>query len=1586
MELLEPIFVKRWVSENKYIEYIFDINGNYDDNAIKINKYIFRDINIKETLEKIAHNIINYEKKKGNNISNRFYCWTSEKNVEKSLLFNIEAILWNGYHVNPFKSYDRDSQQLKDPIVYKYIDDILRINKINIVFDNDFKYDIKYYFPDNKKIITKINTNIEDYNILLYNFKIDKTKLQKDEYFNISFTHKYEIDSLIVLFDNFKTTDNMQLIQLINNNNAIYKLYKNHKIDDKDLSKIFNLINKDNDLSINIYYKNENIKLTINNNGEFTISINYHMDKGVSISIINNIKLDIIEYLKEYFHVNIDDFKATNINSRITYSVDYINTSFIKKIGLIANIYQDYEKNSKDNEKKNSGYYIYKRTNDIDIDTYIRNRTNYRKIASDEIFKELKDRGFNQTLDYINKIVKNIDDMKNYKLNKNNTIEDNSTINVTVNNDNIEIIAYNFKSFFELNNFKYWMIRTIELLKDKKPSKKKYSPIKVKSPIVNKKSSSSSSSSSVKSDKSDKSSEDYNISSDEIEVVGGGKNKEHYLINKLKIADKELWNGDNPPRRCQRPKQPIVLTEDELNELKKNGHDKILDNIIKHGSNINNLNYYTCPKIWCPISNIPLDENNPTKELKCPDENEEPIMMNEIMKNAKNKRFAYIINKHNLPCCGNKDPELKSTLKKKSNSIQKINDIAEPKEKRGRKKKQIVPLIEIKDNDASFENDKKSNENSHISNNYIMTQIPVIYKNRYGNIRKELYYILYDDYKDYLTNCINRNNINKHNCLLRKGLKDISVNIKLNNYDNIIDVVAFLLNKTRINLLKDIEKKLDIITFISLENGNVYKDFSDNEPVIPEFNKELYSEFLNKFNNELLSFPKIEDNSKKSLYKKSRILYIYKAYIKFINYLKSSDSKYDKNIQYIYSLIAILYKRLILSWEIEKGIDNGIQLICPYYTKFNELIPFLDKNPKMIMIYKDNNNDTDNIINSIYEPIVSKSINTNADIKHYNLDNHKNINEILNRCGANIKDNNIDLYINKENIRAIIRRVNNIENNSIEIYNFKTLIINRDLSIDKIILENNVIINFKKQSIIIINALIEFFKIKNVVFIDDIIGHEYIIKIKNDVHAEFEKDANLLGINIEKFEIIKETKHNTKGKIIFKDYELDDNILLNSDYFNKYHKYIEKNKENTEKMYDMRKYIRDILLSDKFSNEYYINLSKHSRKDIIEILLKYITKDNKYNSRDIQVILEEINVSSIDSIKDWYSLSLANFKYDYTGDISENIIETDRELIFSQYLVSNNNIPKKIMSYKDYYPNNINNIQNPIESIYEFLPDLNNKSISNIPLIFKGIENELNSKWKKYTKKIWSKLRYIKINYTENYIKDLYEFLINYDNNIITNIHTFNNIIKYTYIEYENILCNNLDFSNIKRRNEKLIEQLFKDPHFYNVYVKSMNTINNSNKTFKTLRLFFETYFNNSSIEERRIIIQYIKNENKIKFFGDIMLKIISKWLNINIFIIYERLDYGKGIAIDKRAGNKDLNLTSVFYKAENNSIDILNRPLIMLYRQKNKTNNISYYLIKVRDNNIYIYNELENAPEEIKIKLVNLKYNSNDSIQSISK
>jgi hypothetical protein len=364
--------------------------------------------------------------------------------------------------------------------------------------------------------------------------------------------------------------------------------------------------------------------------------------------------------------------------------------------------------------------------------------------------------------------------------------------------------------------------------------------------------------------------------------------------------------------------------------------------------------------------------------------------------------------------------------------------------------------------------------------------------------------------------------------------------------------------------------------------------------------------------------------------------------------------------------------------------------------------------------------------------------------------------------------------------------------------------------------------------------------------------------------------------------------------------------------------------------------------------------------------------------RELQIMLEGINIYSRKNIKDWYSNDLAYSRYNYVNDISNNIKEDGDDLIFTQYLVSDR-VPDKITNNGDYLPNT-NAKANANIGFYELennLPELkspdnsdmqngNKNQYKNIPENWKGIEKVLTRKWTKYKKKIWSKLRYIDSTYTDTNIYELFKYLLKYDKNLINNIITFEDIVQYTYKEYMDLLLHNTPDIDLDYKNE--INMLFKDPHFKNTYITAMNIVNNTNKTFKTTRIFLEDYFYKSKVDERKKIMNIIESTKAIKYYGDILLKQMSINLNINIMVIHHRVDYGKAIEVSKRAGSEDLKVSIKFYNAgDNNShAEILKRPLIILYRKIEKTF-IGYYLIKLIDDNKIIYNELNQADEDIK-------------------
>jgi hypothetical protein len=253
--------------------------------------------------------------------------------------------------------------------------------------------------------------------------------------------------------------------------------------------------------------------------------------------------------------------------------------------------------------------------------------------------------------------------------------------------------------------------------------------------------------------------------------------------------------------------------------------------------------------------------------------------------------------------------------------------------------------------------------------------------------------------------------------------------------------------------------------------------------------------------------------------------------------------------------------------------------------------------------------------------------------------------------------------------------------------------------------------------------------------------------------------------------------------------------------------------------------------------------------------------------------------------------------------------------------------------------------------------------------MFEGEMKDLNSKWTKYKKKIWWQLRYVKNDYEPNFIIELFDYFKSVDNDIVND---YRDIIKKTFRYYTH------EFNRTEAT--KKIKDIFRDPYFYASYVNAMNELKGTKKSFKTLEIFLNSYFNDSPIAERNKILTqmsdsaaFVYHPNEITFF------MISKVLNINIFIIHSRAEYGKAVDVSKRADEKDLTITTSIYKADMGEHD---RPLLMLYRKNEKTH-LGYYVVRNANPDSPIYTDLKDAPEEIKTMLLTTKKTSTYSSSS---
>ena len=1474
MNLYKKIIINNWIDKNK-------------DNIKKYEISVYKDDNIENVSAKIAKTI---------NPNSRFYIWKTNN----SILFNIKKINWNGYNINPILAKDlKNSKQLNEPIIYNYNYGLFDYSSVNIIFEKDFPElnNNPYYFIDiklpslveiNKK--EKILKELEEYDL----------KGISDTTLNI---HRYELESkltkkfeLVDLFERLNTNKTFEFIQWINDNyKIIYKVLKKNRItQDKfinwtDIRKInnINVINCYSIINSATY-----AKMTIDENMNVLISYTINLRKVINWDEINQHTKNIIDYCNSYLNYKL---KIDELSIKANFEIQIENVSIQnlkKKISEYVDIF-DILKSNKDTINL-----IYKRASNynkqgFDPYSYIKNCL-YMGIDDEDIINQLI-------------ILNNIDikDAKQLLQNEKELIYEMEQQNIqqteTINKVNTLIIIENYKNGFlvniinipnknELENFIYWFSKIVvsAIQKQTKTTKK---IIKSLSPSKSK--SSSMSNKYINSDEEDLGKLSFSSSSSSSSYGGAlGKDKHSYFINALQKADKDLFLDNYARKKCQAINQPIVMTQEYKDELIKN-KNYFFDNDITYGSKKNIKNVYTCPRLWCPLSKIPLNPelDNP----KCPIDGEEPMEMF-FDNDPKKKRFVKLIkpDENNLcvPCCFKKAPK-----EEELNKCKFYNDTIEKKEKKD--------IYDDKDE------------------NYLVNILPVKL-GRFGIIPK----ILHDFLLPNIKYSICSKSLNKNDkCFVRKGINH-RTNKKITNVynDSIISAIANCLDFNSKDLFaNDIIKKLDLITFISLENGNVCKSFMDLLPLIPQDNEELINDLKEHLINFKINFGKIDNK-----YTLSRLLGVFKSYKKFIDYIKSNDFPTSKSPYYLYSLITILYDVLPIIWE--KNNDN-ISLLCPYYTSYEDLISTMELNSKFFILIKEKN---------YYEPLELKSKNSEGE-KLLSINDYSQLKKVFNQCKSlksTLNEDNI-IYNNLYSLNTWIKTSDLQINKKFMI---KTILINSDLSLSHFITNDNIIINIDKISCSYLPRLLIDLEINNIVFYDDLIDNEYDLNVLIKDYNLFTEKCKSLKINYDFGDLTNKTQNEYYYSITIKK-QLITNDIIHSQIIDDLYKYELYNKNLNKKWFQLQLmvYMKILSLSDNKFEE----LSELSRNDRIKELFKLFKLDANPNKNKLRVILEEIPFNSKSNIKKYFNNFIIYYKYDFLNPL---IKEEKNHFIFSQVALQQS-IPSKLLIYHPSTPNTqFTNIKNK-----DFIFNSNDlqEDKDELPEIFTGTIENLNSKWVMHKKSKWVNMVYLKNkNYNIDFIKNFYLWLAKKLN------------IKTSYEDLEIASINNIKAIFMTKNYEdikSLLKDLFDDPYFSNLIFKIIN------KKYTNFNVFIQKYYSKTTMNERKELLNEII---KYKIFpNDFFIIAMSKILNINIITIH-RSKYGVNNKDEPvvRGDIEDLLLSSTFYKAP--TINYENRPLIILYKYFD-TKKIIYNLIIdkkiVPINEKVIYLKFSTVPTAIK-------------------
>jgi len=1482
---LKTIKVKKWISTTNFENHNISI---YDDDSLE------------EGISKIAHTINN---------KSRFYVWNLNF---PNLLFSIDLIKWKEYNQNPLKlNYPiKKDPIIKDPITYKLSQGNCDFNFINIIFENDFPElkDNPYYFIDKSfPSLEELNKKYKKLQILDL---VDTSPIIETK-FNV---HRFELSSkinqsltLADVFTKLNTNKFIQYIQWSNDNFTIlHKLFLYHTISSYNVKKWTSLDKLTDFNCINCYclLEEENgsfIKFTIFK--DLSIKINFIIDlrKNISWKIIEDTKEKL---LKPYLQTTFEDkitFKPISIKVHNYISISNVS---IPKLAKVISSYQDIFKTI---SFKNTINLIYKRSSNyssepFDLNSYVKNRLLFG-VDIDELIEELLT--FNKTKDEAKAIITEeialLNELEQQNI-KPEIIEKkmNTIVVIKTTKFGFEVIIHNIPNKHELDNLIYWISKIIsssqEKIKDvKKPTKKQIIKIKTPSPSPSPNNSD---------DEEDLGKINYKTSSSSGNY-GGGRMKDNddqrYRINLLQNADKDLFGENYARGKCQKKSQPFVVSPEKREELINNG-TYFVDNDIAYGSKKDKINYYICPRYWCKDSKVPADP----KTKKCPLPNEEIIESFFNNPNEENvKRYVNLKrpNENDLciPCCFKKPPKDEELNKCKNykgyNPEEKLKVNIDEKEK-----------------------------------NYLVDKLPVDF-GRIGIIPQQLHELLFPEIK--YQNC--SKDISKEDgCLVRKGI--LHKLPKDPNIDSIMNAIAEILDfKSKKDLINDIKNRLNLIMFLSIENGNVCKAFMDKLPIIPT------EQNIKELQQHLQKYPEINkicdlDND----IKYSRFLAIYKSYKKFLDYLETNSYQIPKSPYYLFSLLSILYNKLLIIWE-KQTKEKIVNIICPYYTSFSDLISSLkDINPDLIMLIKEK---------KYYEPLEIKYRNKEL-VKTFKLNQFPNLKNLFKSCSNNSihYDNYNKTY---QNLFSLNTWVNSRVLKNYEKFKITSIIINSDLTIEHFLTKGGFLLTIEKIGISFLEKIINEFKINKIYFYDDLTdnGTKFNINILvNDLELFKEKaiaykikynigkldsDINQKGIVNEVYTILEFPKKDLDGSQIIHT-RVEDDLYI----------YQNESLEDNKKWFQLQSMVFTNLLNI-LTEEKLKELQSLSRIDYLNELLKIILKDkneafNKANLNKIKIILEEIPIYSLKHMRNYLNKINIYYKYDFLNP-SINIDNKRNQYLFSQVAI-NNGIPIELLNYHKSAPSNDFYISKLKTEEFNFKKgEVIKENLDNLPTIFNGEFQKLESKWIMHKKSIWYFMEILKVHsYNNNTFIDFIEWFANFIN---MNIN-FKIILESTYAKFRAI-----------RNDETNIKTLLSDKIFLNLFSKE------TGKKYVNVNTYWENVYSNLTNTERLELMSNIIKKGLP--LNDLMMISIAELLNISIITIH-RAFYRTTKDKDIRGNIEDLMVSSTFYKAQTN---YLNRPLLIFYKNKNEFDEISYHLILNKTQVVgskSLYLKLNEVPQEI--------------------
>jgi hypothetical protein len=582
------------------------------------------------------------------------YIWQKQR----SILFVVKDTPWKGYNVNPWMATSDVHMNSKPTMEYIYKQLLGDTNSLHVVFPESLPNSLRvnaHYFPNLNVRIPTLRAVVKEDDILkkLSTYtSTDHRKMMRETgndcvFSRILFqgTPLAKVDNPHFLQDLFNNTpvDNfIPFMQWMDDQSRIlYKVYAKHTIPSTMMKHwtSYDRLPK-TDTGITMYSplfstgnRHMYARIFIDLSGEVVVT--YHIDakEKISLETIKQHQWKVFDHIARY----------TGISHTVSQDGISVRTEIIDN-DLSLSAYASYISNMLPIFhvlKYQAGKIdvVFKRAKNyedgIQLGEYIRSKLQMG-IPVQEVVATLIELGIPES-DITNHLQSANDAAQQVDAKK---IEAGTLVHITKLRYGLKIHIENASSIEDTRRCLHWLRACVLRMKSMQPAEQPVLRQRSKTPSPLSSSSSPSPSkrqrSSSASTKSNRLAE--SIGSEELDFIDGGAiGKEHqrYFLNKLQEADPALFNDSesNYARMCQASAfhQPVVMSIEEKAKLLAEGYGDAIDNVIEYGSDDQHKHAYFCPRIWCPVSKIPLTyEKYVANNRKCPSGEDAKLLLSLI--------------------------------------------------------------------------------------------------------------------------------------------------------------------------------------------------------------------------------------------------------------------------------------------------------------------------------------------------------------------------------------------------------------------------------------------------------------------------------------------------------------------------------------------------------------------------------------------------------------------------------------------------------------------------------------------------------------------------------------------------------------------------------------------------------------------------------------------------------------------------------------------------------------------------------------------------------------------------------------------